>query len=250
MNPLTIQKRQSFSQFGEDIDVLDFFGKEFQGIFVDVGANDGVELSNTYLLEQHGWRGVLVEASEQLANACRQARPRSIVVNKAAVLSRQVKQVEFFEYTGRLPTGEIYDGLSSVGQLSAYHSTAIAAGASVRRTVVPAACLDEILDEAGFNGQIDFVSVDVEGLELDVLKGLSLRARAPRLLLVEDNSFGQDRRVVDYLRGLGYFRVHRTGVNDWFVRKPDRFRFLGRRLVLAARLSYWPLLRLIRRYRT
>ena len=50
---------ESYPQFREDVAVLDYFGQGYRGVFVDVGANDGVVGSNTLLPEKHGWRGVL-----------------------------------------------------------------------------------------------------------------------------------------------------------------------------------------------
>lgn len=79
------REMRSHAQFREDVNVLEFFGKGYRGRVVDVGANDGVEGSNSRLLELHGWVGLLVEPSPKLAAACRRSRPRSVIVNKAAV---------------------------------------------------------------------------------------------------------------------------------------------------------------------
>src|ERR1035437_6830450 len=87
----------SYAQFHEDVCVRAFFGEDYRGKFVDVGANDGVYGSNSYLLERHGWTGLLVEPSDRLAEACRRARPGSVVVNKAAVGDPSVCSVDFFE---------------------------------------------------------------------------------------------------------------------------------------------------------
>src|SRR5215813_10776357 len=91
------ERPRSYAQFREDIGVLEFFGTDYRGQFVDVGANDGVYGSNSYLLERHGWTGVLVEPSAHLAEACRRLRPGSVVVNKAAVGDPNVRSVAFFE---------------------------------------------------------------------------------------------------------------------------------------------------------
>ena len=111
---------------------------------------------------------------------------------------------------------------------------------------MPAATLDQALAEIGATGTIDFVSVDVEGLELEVLNGFSLDRHCPRLLIIEDNTLGADNSVVSYLKSKRYFRVHRTGVNDWFVRVEDVSRFLGRRIALKIRMSKWRMIRAIR----
>jgi hypothetical protein len=68
----------SYSQFGEDKLILKYFGK-LDGVFVEVGAFHPVQLSQTYLLEQNGWSGALVEPLPHLAALLRSARPRSKV---------------------------------------------------------------------------------------------------------------------------------------------------------------------------
>ena len=238
---------QSYSQFGEDCQIVRFFGKDWRGVFVDVGANDGLHGSNSYLLEHNGWRGFLVEPNARLAEFCRNTRPRSIVINKAAVGDPHVHEVEVFEYYGVHHTHDNYDGLSSVGSPSALHHIAVAGGATVRRVSVPAATLDHMLEELRFEGTTDLVSIDVEGLELEVLKGFSLNRYRPRLLIIEDNSIGEDTRVVSYLASQGYLRVHRTGVNDWFVREQDIGAFRAHRLMLWLRMQLWKLTRPARR---
>src|SRR5688572_20384844 len=127
---------ESFSQFGEDWQILRFFGEGREGVFVDVGANDGLHGSNSMLLEQKGWRGFLIEPIPRLAEICRRTRCRSIVINQAAIGDSQVKQVEFFEYYGVHHVVDNYDGLSSVGMPSALEGLALAGGASLRKTVV------------------------------------------------------------------------------------------------------------------
>jgi FkbM family methyltransferase len=229
----------SYSQFREDIQILKYFGPDYIGTYVDIGANDGVTGSNTYLLELYGWRGLLIEPNTRLANVCRRERPNSTVITKAAVGNPDIQSVDFYEYYGLLPTGENYDGLSTVGKRSHLDTMAIEGGASVEKKTVPAATIENILSEIRFTGTIDFISLDVEGLELEVLKGIDLNKRKPKLFLIEDNTRGADRSIEAYLIGFGYYRVHRTGVNDWYVDSQATKRFYLQRLILKFRLVSW-----------
>jgi hypothetical protein len=122
---------ESYSQFREDVAVLDYFGQGYRGVFVDVGANDGVVGSNTLLPEKHGWRGVLVEPAAEAAAACRRNRPGTPVMEVAAVADPAVTEVALHEY-GPGAAGERYDGLSRVGAPSPYAAQAAAAGSPVR----------------------------------------------------------------------------------------------------------------------
>jgi hypothetical protein len=76
--------------------------------------------------------------------------------------------------------------------------------------------LDSILHSTKVDS-IDFISIDVEGYEIDVLRGFSIEKYRPRLLLLED--FADDNARHRYMRDHGYKRVRRTGHNSWYL--PD-----------------------------
>jgi len=83
---------------------------------------------------------------------------------------------------------------------------------------VPVRTLDDILTEAGAPDSVDFLSIDVEGHEIDVLDGFTLSRWQPRLLLIEDHIASLD--VHRYLTRHGYRWIRRTGLNGWYV--PER----------------------------
>jgi len=92
-----------------------------------------------------------------------------------------------------------------------------------REIEVPVLTLNAILSEAA--EPIDFVSIDVEGSELAVLQGFDLQRFAPRVLIIEDNSSGTDRRVSDYLAEHGYVERFRVEQNAFYTRREDDARF-------------------------
>lgn len=73
---------------------------------------------------------------------------------------------------------------------------------------------------------IDFISIDVEGHELEVLKGFSLRKYNPRIVLIEDNSNQTNFAVQIHMKSNGYELFNRTGVNDWYVKQCDKELFI------------------------
>jgi len=94
--------------------------------------------------------------------------------------------------------------------------------------------LDDILAQLG-NPRPDFVSIDVEGAELDVLKGFNLAQHRPGLIVVEDYVY--DLRLHSYLCARGYKLVKRTGSNNWYVPKGVVFPVsLGERLRLLRKM--------------
>jgi len=154
------------------------------GVFVEAGANDGVDQSNTFFLERYrGWRGLLVEPVPELADACRRNRPHSIVECAALVP---------FGFQGDR-VGMRYCNLMSVvkgamkseaEELEHVRKGAAIQQVAVRELDVAAATLTSVLDKHGF-GAIDFLSLDVEGYELGVLQGLDFDRYRPSFMLVE-----------------------------------------------------------------
>lgn len=155
------------------------------GFFVEAGANDGFRQSNTYYLERFcGWSGVLVEPIPELYERCRRERPRSKVVHSALVADASIESIPM-----------AFADLMSVvaGTKGEHESRWLAHGLSRVGVVVepsyqvcvPAKTLTAVLDEVTAPTDPDLLSVDVEGYEVEVLRGLDLERYAFRCILVE-----------------------------------------------------------------
>ena len=188
--------------------VWEFFGRRQCGFFIEVGANHPTLLSQTYLLECHGWSGILVEPNPACCEDLRETRLGSTVVQAAVGSPEQVGQALL-----NIPEGPGH----------AFIETGLewAAGPVVRTEKVTVTTLNDVLEKAA-NPRIDFLSIDVEGMEGHVLRGLDLGRHRPALILVEDHltTLG----VHFYLRRRRYRLVRRTGLNNWYVPCETRFR--------------------------
>jgi len=177
-----------------------FFHDATSGFFVEVGANDPHERSQTWHLERLGWRGVLIEPQPDLAAKLAQARAAKVY---AVACSSPAD-------AGRMLP------LYLAGPLSSLDRERMAPGAEPQSVIrVPSRTLDDILREAAAPAPIDFLSIDVEGLELEVLLGLDLARWRPRLLMVEDHV--SDLRKHRFLWRAGYRLIRRVGNNGWYV---------------------------------
>jgi FkbM family methyltransferase len=176
-----------------------FFLASGPGYFVEVGANQPRDLSQTFELEQQGWTGILIEPQPELADALR--RLRSAKVFAEACSSRR--------HAGSRLTLHLAGGHSSFDP--SLNLVDVKPHGSID---VPVRTLDEILTEAGA-AEIDFLSIDVEGHELDVLDGFDLARWQPRLILIEDLLLHL--RLHRYLSRRGYRWLRRTGINNWYV---------------------------------
>jgi FkbM family methyltransferase len=177
-----------------------FFAGRERGFFVEVGANEPQQRSQTWHLEQAGWNGVLIEPQPDLAEQLRQARSAKVF---AVACSSP-------DNAGRaLP-------LHIAGPLSSLDRGGMAAGASPERIIdVPVRALDQILSEAQAPSPIDFLSIDVEGHELDVLRGFDIARWKPRLILLEDHV--TDLTKHKFLTHAGYRLIRRFDNNGWYV---------------------------------
>jgi len=188
------------TQGEEERAVRDFFDGAGAGFFVEVGANHPTRNSQSWHLEQAGWAGILVEPQPDLAAFL-------VTSRKAQVFAVACSSPE--HAGGTMP-------LHVAGPMSSLDRSAMAAGARAEYTLmVPIRTLDDILAEAGAEPPVDLVSIDVEGHELDVLRGFDLDRWRPRLILLEDHVESLARHR--HLKRRGYRLVRRLGFNGWYV---------------------------------
>ena len=155
------------------------------GFFVELGAYDGVNQNNTYWLEQHGWRGLLIEPVPEAYEACVRNRPLAQVVRCACVSPSYAQpEVEM-----------VYSGLMSIVRGCRQSDEAdeewICRGEEIQQLVrysfrAPARTLSSVLAEHGVR-RIDLLSLDVEGFERQVLEGLDFGIHRPGHLLIEES---------------------------------------------------------------
>jgi len=159
--------------------ILDeIFNKKTHGFFIELGANDGLTQSNTAFFEfLRNWRGILIEPSLKGYELCKINRPSSICVNYACVSD----DYKYHTIKGNF----IYNSL--MGSVNGERQK------DINLNEVEALTLEKILDDnIEVTQDIDFLSLDVEGYELNVLKGLNLNKYKPKYILIEihPNEFG------------------------------------------------------------
>lgn len=179
--------------------VAAFFGP-IKGYFVEVGANEPHARSQTWHLEQAGWTGVLIEPQPELVRELRATR-------QAKVFGVACSEPE--------NDGTVLP-LHVAGPLSSLDRAAMAPGATPEKIIeVPVRSLDSVLEEAQAPVQFDFLSIDVEGHEIEVLRGFDAARWQPRLILLEDHV--ADLSKHRYLNAAGYRIVRRYENNGWYV---------------------------------
>lgn len=185
-----------YAQGMEDMYLLRVLGPSKKGVYVDVGANDGVFVSNTYALYRLGWRGVCVEPNPVAYSALRIARPEDTCVNVAVGATEGQIELSW--------RGDITEG-SVVGRFADTDNVC----------TVPQTTLASIFRSCNVPAEFDLLSLDVEGMEEEVLRGVDWESHSPRIVILEYNSEGRVRSdAFDYLYGLGFRPIL---VNRWNV---------------------------------
>ena len=213
--------------------VLKFFCQKPTGFFVEVGANDPVGGSQTWLLEQSGWWGILVEPQPKFQGRLRASRPRSKVHQVACSAPEKRGQARLHIANS--------DGFSTLAPQRDTHGVVFNDTQTVNVVT-----LDDLLAEEKVT-RVDFVSIDVEGGELDVLRGFSLERYRPALVLIEDYVRNLDKHR--HMTGRGYKLVKRTALNNWYVPEETKFTMttfgerleLIRKMYLATPIRQWRL---------
>src|SRR5271163_428626 len=205
---LTTNDSNFKSQFGEDRLLYEYFREKKAGYYVEVGACDGIYASNTFFFEQIGWNGVLIEPIPELAERCRTTRPRSQVICGAAVSPNSPDHIDF----------EVVEGWEALSSVSLKRDRFYDYQPNVRTISVTARTLDTMLEEAN-PGQIDFLTIDVEGQEWQVLQGFTISRWQPEIVILERWGSVPDQRVMGYMHENNYIYKRTTGgLNDWFCR--------------------------------
>jgi FkbM family methyltransferase len=204
------------SQYGEEGAIWSLLDYKRDGYYIEVGAYDGVNFSGSYFFESIGWTGLLIEADPALFAQCRQARPGSRVVNAAVGPAGSHGTVSFSKVEG----GNGLDAFSYLDASESHRQRVLNEGGQVVRTEVPYSTLDDLLAAAP-PASVDFLILDVEGMEADVLRGLDFGKWRPSAVMVERNDVDADGdyAAARLLRDQGYVLARSSPANDVFVRR-------------------------------
>jgi hypothetical protein len=200
---------KSYSQIGQDLAVLEYYKNKRNGYFVEVGASDGVSFSNTYLLEKDfGWKGVCVEAlPEKFKQLCK-SRPTAICVENAV-----------FNETGLTLKFDIAHSFDMLSGISSYITERWSERVKSNCTTidVKTITLTDLLKNANAPAFIDYLSLDTEGSEFEILKVHDFSKYKFGLIDVEHNHIEPTRtNIKNLLLSKGYAYIGPNQFDDCY----------------------------------
>lgn len=199
----------TYSQLNQDVDVIKFYKNKENGFFIEIGANDGINLSNTYLLEKnYNWKGICVEPIPDIFNKLKNNRPNSICVNKA-----------IYSYSDMILKFNIAscDLLSGIVEHINCHKSSLNNGKIID---VQTISINDLLDNNNAPNFIDYLSIDTEGSEFEILKTINYDKYIFGIIHVEHNYIEPRRsNIKDFLLSKNYIYKRENHWDDEYIHK-------------------------------
>jgi hypothetical protein len=205
----------SYGQFNEDGFILSQYTQSF-GYAIEVGGADGINGSPTKCLEDLGWKTLLIEPNKELFKKAKAVRP---YVYHCAAGDENVDDVGLTIYTLHNGNETACSGLNPNIKLVEQHQHLIN---DTKLELVNKRTLNSLINKWGEDlgeaiPNIDFVSIDTEGTELDVMRGFDVGKYQPKIIAIENNF--DDIYYRKAMFGYGYILYERIGVNDYYIRE-------------------------------
>jgi len=202
-----------YSQYHEDDKIFKFIEKKDRGLYIDIGAGNPIQYSNTYMLYQMGWHGLLIEPCPVLIPRLKEVRPNDILY-EGAILDFDGSVVVFSK--------EEY-GITSKSYIFKSHiEKAKKEGYGEHYWMRPCCKLKTLLKKYPQFNDADFVSIDVDGNEDAVLSSVDFDIFRPKLILIEYILRHEDQRPRwEHLINKHYDMVDNETSNAFYKRKSN-----------------------------
>ena len=206
----------SQSQICQDIFASFVVGDKYEKTFLEFGATDGLDISNSYLLESSfNWKGVLAEPCPQWHEALKKNRKNSKIITKC-IWKESGKKLDFFMSD--------FGSLSTIKNFVENEKISIPTNVELRKksgkTIsVETISLNDVVKEYFNSICPSYISIDTEGSEYEILKAFDLDNFRPKVFTIEHNHTENETKIDDLLITNGYVRIFRklTTFDAWYV---------------------------------
>ena len=193
----------SNSQLFQDLFVFYYSGFKKGGFFVEIGVGNGKDISNTYFLERSkNWQGLLCEADTRMIKEIKINRKCKLVSLPVTEFCK--KKIKFFE--------NLKDPYQSSSSLRSY--------SRIKNT--KSICINHLLEKNNAPTKIDYISIDTEGTEYNIIKNINFNKWKIRIFTIEHNFNTANRnKIYNILTKNNYKRFHSniSYMDDWYIKK-------------------------------
>ena len=218
-----MQNNQTWSLEGQDkiLDIL--FRKIKKGIYIDIGCNHAVKQNNTYRLYKKGWKGIGIDGSNKFKRSWKTFRKKDLFL--CEVLSNKRENKIFYNFS---------DDTSSSIDLKTVKRYKKRLGQPKSKKNVYTRKLEEILIQKKIPKNFDLLCIDVEGHDLQVLKGLNLNLFKPKVIMIEIRFLNLNKpyenKIFSFLRKYKYSLIAKTPYDSIFVKKNENLGWIPKEL--------------------
>lgn len=168
-----ISKKNYYSFSGVDIIIENIFRNQKKGLYIDVGCQNPIKNNNTYLLYKNNWSGINIDLDKDNIDLFNISRPNDVNINTA--VSNKINEVDLFFFHKKSPINTIDK------KTSQFQKAKISSVKKIKTNT-----LNNIIESSKYyNKKFDLLSIDVEGHELQVLKGLDFEKYSPNVIVIE-----------------------------------------------------------------
>jgi len=205
------QKRRQYSQWGEDLEIIKFFSNKKIGTYLDIGCFHPFLLSNTYLLYKKGWTGINIDMNPTSIDLFNIARPRD--QNICSAISNESKEFKMYYDDPFSPVNTIDEEYYKMSKHIYFKNKKI--------ITVQSKKLNEIIKNKEFQEKIDFINIDVEGFDFQILKQIEFEKLGVSLVAIETHHVNGDKSkncdlIFSYLENLDFSIHKRMGPTSLF----------------------------------
>lgn len=207
-------KTNYFSQYNQDkfLNQVIFLNKK-NGFFIDIGAHDGISFSNSLFFERfNDWSGICVEPNPSVFNKLVSNR-KSINLN--VCIGSENKKVKFTQIEGY---SEMLSGITEKyddRHIERINNDILIKGGKINEIEVDMVTLSDVIELR--NKRIDFISIDTEGNEFDIISSIDFDLLDVKSLVVENNY--KDNRTAAHLNSLGFELIYKLDCDEVFLNK-------------------------------
>jgi FkbM family methyltransferase len=213
-----LAKNKTHSLSNQDLFVLYFTNYAEKGFFVEIGAGDGVKISNTYLLEKLNWQGIIVDPVNYNSE---NIKLRKCIKDNRAVYSKSGLKLPFVVVNSI--ADQAFQAENFSGLLDHFRDDFKTLPNKIIN--VETVSLNDLLNYYNAPNKIDYISIDTEGSEFEIISNFDLDKYDVEIFTIEHNHLNFRKDIIKLLNDRGYFRMPNdtqrgfvAGYEDWFIK--------------------------------